>query len=82
MDTKASNIDDVIETVSAEQANQLRNRGWFLLAIGKGHDDNGETCLTYSLGMKRAALRPHGQPGSNDSPMDAAVTHASAQNAS
>ena len=69
MDTKVSCIDDIIETVSAEQANELRNRGWLLLAIGKGRDSNGEACLTYSLGLKASATRPADWQGSNDSSM-------------
>jgi hypothetical protein len=81
MDMKPGNVDDVIETASAEQANQLRNRGWFLLAISKGHDSDGEACLTYSLGLKRA-MRPLDQPGSNDSSMDAVVPRNVAQKVS
>jgi hypothetical protein len=82
MDTKVSSIDDVIETASAEQANQLRNRGWFLLAIGKGHDNNGEACLKYSLGLKRATTSPLERQGSNDSSMDAVVADTLAQKVS
>ncbi len=74
MDPKVSNLHEVvsqvIETTSAEHANQLRKQGWVVLSIRKGQDSAGEACLKYALGRQRPELHTFDPQSSNDSSHD------------
>src|SRR5688500_2013661 len=67
MDPKVANLHEVIETTSAEHANQLRKQGWIVLSIRKAQDSAGEACLKYALGRQRADMRSFDPRASNDS---------------
>jgi hypothetical protein len=74
MDPKIANLHEVvhqvIETTSAEHANQLRKQGWVVLSIRKAQDSAGEACLKYALARQRADMRIFDPLASNDSPLN------------